>query len=179
MAKTGRMAGLVVLNTVVGPPKPGFRGTTFHRFARLPLVSDLVFRGLQFPQARLSMVQADKASISGEVSRAYRYPLRQFADRAAPLALARMVPDSLQHPSVAPLGVCQAFVEGFKGPSAIVWGKRDPILGRTHGRAEKALPGAEVTLTEAGHFLQEEVPGVIATAIRGVCAKLGAVAGKS
>jgi haloalkane dehalogenase len=174
LAKTGRMAGLVLMNTVAGPPRPDFRPTRFHRFARRPLVSDVAFRLLEFPQRQLSAVQGDKASISGDVARAYRFPLRRLADRAAPLALARMVPDSLQHPSVAPLGACQSFVERFEGPSAIVWGDRDPVLGKARGGVEKLLPRAEVTRTGAGHFLQEEVPGEIAKAIRGVAGKLGA-----
>lgn len=172
LAKTGRMAGLVLMNTAVGPPRPGFRPTAFHRFARMPLVSDVAFRLLQFPQVDLSLVQGDKASIRGEVARAYRFPLRRLADRAAPLALARMVPDSPQHPSVAALGVCQSLVEGFQGPSAIVWGDRDPILGRALSRVEKLLPRAEVTRTGAGHFLQEEVPVEIAKAIRGVASRM-------
>jgi haloalkane dehalogenase len=174
LAKTGRMAGLVLLNTAVGPPRPGSRSTRFHRFARRPLLSDLAFRVFGFPQNNLSLVQGDKASIQGEVARAYRFPLRRLADRAAPLALARMVPDSLEHPSVAALNECQSFVERFSGPSAIVWGDRDPVLGRARAQVEKLLPRAEVTRTEAGHFLQEEVPGAIAAAIRSVAGKLGA-----
>jgi len=172
LATTGRMAGLVVMNTVVGPPRPGFRPAAFHRFARMPVVSDVAFRLLPFPQIALFTAQGDKASIRGEVARAYRFPLRRIEDRAAPLALARMVPDSPEHPSIAPLRVCQALVEGFGGPSAIVWGERDPILGRVRSWIERLLPRAEVTRTQAGHFLQEEVPGAIAAAIRGVAGQL-------
>ncbi len=65
-----RLAGLVLCNTVVGPPCPGFRPKPFHRFARLPLVSDLVFRGLPFPQAVLALAQGDRRSIRGAVARA-------------------------------------------------------------------------------------------------------------
>jgi pimeloyl-ACP methyl ester carboxylesterase len=163
-----KLTGMVVLNTVLGPPKRGFRPTVFHRFARLPLVSDLAFRVAQFPQVRLSFAQGDRKSISGDVSRAYRWPLRRFKDRIAPLALARMVPNDEEHPSIGPLRRNEAFVQSFKGPAAIVWGERDPILGRLRHRAEKLLPQARVTSTNAGHFLQEEVPNDIADAIRHV-----------
>jgi cis-3-alkyl-4-acyloxetan-2-one decarboxylase len=172
LAETGRMAGLVVMNTVVGPPRPGFRPTAFHRFANAPVVSDVAFRLLGAPQIALHTAQGDRSSIRGDVARAYRWPLRRVADRAAPLALARMVPAALDHPSVASLRVCQDLVERFEGPSAIVWGDRDPVLGRVRSWIEKLLPRAEVTRTEAGHFLQEEVPGPIAAAIRGVVKKL-------
>ncbi len=168
-----RAAGLVILNTVIGPPKPGFKPTFFHRFARWPLISWMSFRVLQFPQVVLHSAQGDKASIRNKTAMAYVWPLRRYRDRVAPLALARMVPDSLEHPSIAPLERCRAFVEGFEGPAAIVWGDKDPILGRLRRRTERALPDAPVTATEAGHFLQEEVPDEIAAAIRGVADRLG------
>jgi pimeloyl-ACP methyl ester carboxylesterase len=168
-----RLAGLVVLNTVVGPPKPGFRPTAFHRFARLPLLSELVFMGLGFPQLALWIVQGDKQTMRGDVGRAYWWPLRSVADRVAPLALARMVPDRLDHPSIPALQRCQALVESFRGPAAIVWGDRDPVLGSVRNHIARLLPQARVTRTGAGHFLQEEVPGLIADAVLSVHEQLG------
>lgn len=167
-----RLAGLVLLNTVVGPPRPGFRPTAFHRFARMPLISELTFRGLGFPQTAMWSVQGDKRSIRGPVARAYRFPLRRLRDNAAPLALARMVPDSFQHESIEPLTRAQRVVESFRGPAALVWGDRDPVLGRVLGHIQRLLPQASVTRTEAGHFLQEEVPGPIAAAIQQVASAL-------
>jgi haloalkane dehalogenase len=168
-----RDVGLVVLNTVLGPPKPGFRPTAFHRFARMPIVSDVAFRLLGFPMRTLALAQGDRASIRGEVTRAYVHPLRDPRDNAAPLALARMVPDSFDHPSIEPLRRCQTYVESLRGPAAIVWGDRDPVLGRVIGWMQKLLPHASVTRTQAGHFLQEEVPVEIAAAIREVAGALG------
>jgi cis-3-alkyl-4-acyloxetan-2-one decarboxylase len=167
-----RLAGLVVLNTALSPPRPGFKASRFHRFAQAPLVSQLAFRLLGFPQNAMFSAQGDRSSIRGEVARAYRQPLRRLRDRTAPLALARMVPDSFEHPSIEPLRRVQAFTESFDGPAAIVWGDRDPVLGRVRSWIEKLLPQAEVTRTEAGHFLQEEVPHPIADAIRRVAAQL-------
>ncbi len=176
--RPGRLAGLVVLNTVLGPPRPGFRPTAFHRFARMPVISDLVFRGLGFPPRGMAYAQGDRRSIRGDVARAYRWPLRHLRDRLAPLAMARMVPDSQEHPSVGPLRECEAVVTGFHGPAAIVWGDRDPVLGRVRSRCQALLPQAEVTRTGAGHFLQEEVPAEIAAAVRAVAGRLsGAGAG--
>jgi len=167
-----RLAGLVVLNTVVGPPKPDFRPTAFHRFARLPVLSDVAFRGLGFPQTALWLAQGDRSSIRGDVLRAYRYPLRRLRDRRAPLDMARMVPNSLQHPSVEPLARCQDLFESFSGPVSIVWGDRDPVLGRVRRHIEKLRPDAPVTRTRAGHFLQEEVPNEIAEAVRSVLSRI-------
>jgi haloalkane dehalogenase len=166
-----RFAGVVIGNTAVTiPAKP--RGTAFHRFARMPLVSDLAFRVLGFPLGVLHRVQGDPRSIRGVVARAYRWPLRRLHDRVAPLALARMVPDGPDHPSVPALRRGEAWVRDFGGPIALVWGTRDPILGRALGWHEKAFPEAPVTRTEAGHFLQEEVPGELAAAIRWVDGRL-------
>ena len=163
-----RISGVVLGNTsVVAPRKP--RGTAFHRFARMPVVSDLVFRGLGFPQIRLAMAQGDKSSISGDVSRAYRWPLRGWKRRVAPLALARMVPDSPEHPSIPALERGSDWLAGFDGPLAFVWGEQDPVLGHVLSRHVKAFPGAEVTrCPDAGHFLQEEVPDEIAAAVHRV-----------
>ena len=168
LGQEARLAALVVGNTVLGPPKEGFRATAFHRFARLPVLSDLAFRGLQFPQAYLWSGQGDRSSIRGDVSRAYRWPLRGRSRNVAPLALARMVPDSLAHASVGPLTDVEAMIAGFRGPAAIVWGDRDPVLGRLKNRIARALPQAEVLSTQAGHFLQEEVPDELAAAVRRV-----------
>jgi haloalkane dehalogenase len=45
---------------------------------------------------------------------------------------------------------------------------RDPILKRAVWGARKLFPDAEVVETDAGHFLQEEVPEELAEAILGV-----------
>ncbi len=167
-----RLAGLVVLNTVLGPPREGFRPTAFHRLAQTPIISHLLFRGFGFPQVALWTAQGDRASIRGKVAHAYRYPLRGLSNNAAPLALARMVPNSMKHPSVEPLRRCADIISAFEGPSAIVWGDKDPVLGKLIRRTQRALPDAPCVRTEAGHFLQEEVPIPIADAVRDVISRL-------
>jgi haloalkane dehalogenase len=171
--RPGRLAGLVVTNTGVGPPRPDARPTRFHRFANLPVASDVAFRLLGFPQNALHLVQADRRSIRGDVARAYRWPLRRIADRVAPLALARMVPLGPDHPSVPGLRRALAVATGFEGPSAIVWGERDPVLGRALRGVAAALPRATVTRVVAGHYPQEEAPGPIADAILDVARRAG------
>lgn len=166
-----RIAGVTFANTAVLRPHRPFRSKPFHRFSHLPVVSDLAFRGLGFPLPVLSRVQGDRHSIGAFEARAYRFPLADRADRAAPLGLARMVPDAESHPSTAVMDEIGAWVESFEGPAALVWGTKDPILGRALGRHRDALPQAHVTETRAGHFLQEEVPDVLADAIARVAAE--------
>jgi haloalkane dehalogenase len=167
-----RVAGVVLANTSVLVPKRS-RGTLFHRFARLPVLPTILFRGLGVPQNVLWSVQGDRHSIRGQVARAYRWPLRRRADRIAPLALARMVPSGPDHPSLAELERGQAWITGFGGPMALVWGRRDPILGRALRRHREAFPAARVTETDAGHFLQEQVPDALAAAITDVAQRAG------
>jgi len=163
--RSQRLTGLVVLNTALSEPKPDFKATAFHRFGRLPVVSDLAFRLLGFPQIALGVAQGDRSSIRGDVARAYRYPLRDRRHNLAPLAMTRMVPDSMDHPSIPALRRVGSFVRGYEGPAEIVWGDRDPVLGGARNHIARMLPKARVTRTEGGHFLQEEVPAEIANAV--------------
>jgi haloalkane dehalogenase len=155
--------GLVLANTVIGPPRKGFRASAFHRFARLPVVSDVAFRLCAFPQAMLGIAQGDRRSLWFDP--AYLAPLADPRHNAAPLALARMVPDSDWHPSIAVLADIERFVAACDVPIELVWGTRDPILGRVVNHLERALPHARVTCTRGGHFLPEEEPEAIANAI--------------
>lgn len=164
-------AGLVVMNTVLTPPKPGFRPTAFHRFANMPVVSDLAFRVCGFPQSFIAAAVPTR-KLNRNERRAYRAPFAGIADRVAPVAMARMVPDGPHHPSIPALERCRDYVDAFSGPSAIVWGDRDPVLGGVRSWMEKLFPEAPVTRTEAGHFLQEEVPAEIAAAVRHVVGQM-------
>jgi haloalkane dehalogenase len=165
-SRMSRLRGIVLGNTAVGPPAKGFKPTLFHRLSQMPVASDVLFRRLGFPLGVLHLSQGDRSSIRGDVARAYRWPLRRAEDRAAPLALARMVPDNVdQHVSIPALRVSQYTFETAAVPLHLVWGTRDPILGRVVNHLERLRPDAKVTRTEAGHFLQEEVPVPLAEAI--------------
>jgi cis-3-alkyl-4-acyloxetan-2-one decarboxylase len=169
--RPGFLRGLVVGNTGIVEPRRPFRTTSFHRFSHMPVLSDLAFRGLLFPVPVMDRTQGDRRSLGAREKAAYAWPLRRLRDRAAPLGLARMVPDRETHPSVPFLDRLGAFVRAYQGPAALVWGERDPILGRALARHREALPQASVEVTQAGHFLQEEVPDALARAVREVVAR--------
>ena len=164
------VSGAVFANTAIAAPTRQPRTTAFHRFANMPVVSELFFKGLMFPIGVLHKAQGDPRSIGAAEKQAYRYPLRAYGDRVAPLALARMVPLTLDHPTVRTLEETDAWARQFTGPVRLVWGVRDPILGRSLEKMKALFPDAPVTETEAGHFLQEEVPQVLAEAILDVAA---------
>lgn len=165
-------AGLVIGNTAVLKPARPFRPKGFHRFSHMPVVSDAVFRGLLFPVPIMDRVQGDRRSIGIKEKLAYAWPFLRPLDRAGALGLARMVPNGEHHPSTAVMDRVGAWVESFEGPAALVWARRDPILGRGLRRHSEALPQATVRECDAGHFSQEEVPELWAAAIREVAEAL-------
>lgn len=170
-SRRDRLRGLVIGNTGLSPPRPGFKPTLFHRLSQLPVVSDVLFRRIGFPLGVLHLSQGDRSTIRGDIARAYRWPLARRQDREAPLALARMVPDSLEHPTVPGLEVTDELFRTAPVPVAIVWGDRDPVLGRVVNHLARIRPDATVVRTRAGHFLQEEVPDQLADAIAHVLAQ--------
>ena len=170
-SRKARLRGIVLGNTALSPPRPGFKPTTFHRLAQMPIVSNVLFKRLRFPLDSLHLSQGDRDSIRGDVARAYRWPLARRADREAPLALARMVPDSLEHPSVPALQVTDELFRTAQVPVSIVWGDKDPVLGRVVNHLARLRPDATLTRTQAGHFLQEEVPEQLADAVLDVAGR--------
>ena len=163
-----RVAGAVFANTGLAVPRKKRPLSLFHLLSHLPLVSTVLFKGANFPLPILHRVQGDPASIGPLERRAYRWPLKRRRDRTAPLALARLVPTGPDHPTSHDLRKIGPWAEAFTGPVRLVWGLRDPILGRALKSMRGLFPGAAVTETQAGHFLQEEVPEALAEAIRSV-----------
>ena len=77
----------------------------------------------------------------------------------------RMVADGPDHASSPALWDIERYVAGLDIPAELIWGMNDPILARGLPVMRKMFPTASVTETEAGHFLQEEVPEVIAAVV--------------
>ncbi len=161
----GRVRAAVFANTAIRVPSRPPRVTAFHRLSHAPVISDILFRVFNFPLPVLHLSQGDRTSIGRRERRAYRYPLRRIGDRVAPLALARLVPSRLDDPTYRTLQEADAWARSFAGPVRLVWGMRDPILGRSIHGMRALFPDAPVTETGAGHFLQEEVPEALAEAI--------------
>ena len=153
-----KINGLVVMNTSVTAPKDGFNPTWFHGLSQTPIISDLLFRIFNFPQAYLGLFQSIPNSYSKEDLRSYKYPLRKFTDNIGPLALARMVPNNMSHPSVPIEKEVEEFLRSYKGPAEIVWGMNDSVMWKLRRRTERLLSQAKTVKTDAGHFVQQESP---------------------
>jgi len=113
----------------------------------------------------MQYAQKNKESIGPEIRRCYSFPFKNWHMRLAPLALAKILPNYPDHPSIATFEEIEKWTRDFKGDSALVWGKHDPIFGRAFKRMKDAFPKAHLVEPEAGHFLQEEFPQVLSSTI--------------
>lgn len=163
-----KIDGLVIMNTSVTAPKDGFTPTWFHSLSQLPLISDLLFRVFNFPLSVLKRFEGIKGSYSNEDLKIYKYPLRKFKDNVGPLALARMVPNNMEHPSVPIEKEVEEFLKSYKGSAEIVWGVNDPVMWKLRRRTERLLPQAKTFETDAGHFVQQESPEKVVESIKKV-----------
>ena len=163
-----KIDGLVVMNTSVTAPRDGFNPTWFHNLSQMPIISDLLFRIFNFPQSYLSLFEGIPNSYSKEDLKSYKYPFRKFKDNVGPLALARMVPNNMSHPSVAIEKEVENFLQSYKGPAEIVWGMNDSVMWKLRRRTERLIPQAKTVNTDAGHFVQQESPEKVIESMKNV-----------
>ena len=161
-----KIDGLVVMNTSLTAPKDGFNPTWFHGLSQAPIISDLLFRIFHFPQSYLKLFEGIPNSYSKKDLKSYKYPFRKFKDNIGPLALARMVPNNMNHPSVPIEKEVEEFLKLYKGPAEIVWGMNDSVMWKLRRRTERLLPQAKTVKTDAGHFVQQESPEKVVESIK-------------
>ncbi len=159
------MKGAVILNTGLNAPTEKTSLSRAHDIAKTSIIGELLFNVVVSLFDRLHEAQGDPASIPAEVADLYGRPVLESGNAKAPLAMMRMVPNGPDQPSAVQLREIERYVEGLDIPVEIVWGVNDPILGRALLLMKQNFPDAAVTETQAGHFLQEEVPVEIAAAL--------------
>lgn len=157
--------GIVIMNTAIFAPTEKMKLSRLHDLVRTPIVGELLIENIASAFGGMDTVQGDPSSIPDPVKDLYRRPVEESGNVKAPLALMRMVPHAPDHPSTAPMRDLITFVRGLDVPTEIVWGMNDPIAGNALPAMQAHFPDAPATETMAGHFLQEEVPDVIAAAV--------------
>jgi hypothetical protein len=161
----GVLEGAVIMNTGFSAPRAPMDLSSAHALVKTPLVGELVVEALSpLFFARLAEVQGDPATMPPEVMDLYRRPLEDSGNGKATLALMRMVADGPDHASAPALRNVERYVEGLDIPAELVWGcERPPILAKGLPFMRGSFPPPSLPIeTEAGHFLQEEVPETIA-----------------
>ena len=161
----GLIKGAVVLNTGFNAPREKRDLSRIHALVKTPILGELLVETLGNPFVRLPDLQGDPTSMADDVVTLYARPVIESGNRKAPLAMMRMVPDSPDHPSTRGMQSVEDYVESLDVPVEIVWGMSDPILGPMLPVMRNNFPHAPWLETNAGHFLQEEVPGEIAAAL--------------
>lgn len=166
MNNPGLVKGAVIMNTGFSAPQEKMSLSTPHAIAATPIIGELVLENLVSIFDNLDSSQGDPASIGPEVSALYARPVIESGSTKGPLALMRMVPTGPDHPTTRRMRDVQAYAETLGDiPVELVWGMKDPILAKGLPRMQQFFPDAPLTKTDAGHFLQEEVPVEIASAI--------------
>ena len=159
------LKGAVLLNTAFSASILNTDISPGHAIVKTPLVGELIVEVFFSIFERLGRVQGDPRSWTPELATLFGKSVYDSGNSKAPLAMMRMVPDGPNHPSTPGLRKIEEYVKTLQIPAEIVWGMKDPILGKTLPRMEQDFPNAPVTKTSAGHFLQEEVPVEIADAL--------------
>ncbi len=159
------LEGIVMMNSGIFAPEEKISISRIHKIAKTPILGDFLIENYTTAFAGMDRVQGDPASISDDLKELYGRPVLESGNAKAPLAMMRMVPDGPDHPSTPVMREIKAYARSLDVPVEIVWGINDPIGGQRAGAMHENFPHANVIETEAGHFLQEEVPDVIAEAV--------------
>lgn len=174
----GVISGAVVMNTGFNAPTVKGDISAAHAAVKTPVMGEFMLETFGSIFDRLPGAQGDPASMPDDVLDLYGRPLRDAGNIKAPLAMMRMVADGPDHPSATQMREIESYVATLNVPVRIVWGMADPILGDKLALMQANFPDAPVTETQAGHFLQEEVPAKIAAAVMEVSAELERSAGE-
>lgn len=170
---------LVIMNTTAFPlpsrqtllemkPKPW--GLLMLYPLKLPVVGELFVQGANgFVKRLLPAGVHHREGLDSRVMDGYLEPYPTWGSRRAHLSSVRQIPLSPRHPTWRLLQEIGAELEGWKVPTQLVWGMRDPVFVPWFlEELERRLPNhaPSVRLDDASHFLQQDRADAIVPVIR-------------
>ena len=164
--------GAVVLNTVLDAPKEKRDLAVPLVVLKTPVVGEIIIEGLVSIFEQLPGLQNDPNSFPPALVQLYEKPVRDSGNAKAPLALTRMAVDGPDHSNAKYFQEIEKLIQSKDFPTEIVWGVNDSILADRLSTMEELFPQAPVTKTQGGHYLQEETPDEIASAVERVFGKI-------
>jgi pimeloyl-ACP methyl ester carboxylesterase len=157
--------GAVILNTGFWAPDEAGDISELHARLKRPVLGEFIVETLNGLYSGFARLQAIPEAWPENAAQLYFQPLFDDGNKKSPLAMARLVPDGPDHRSAESFRFVERYVDTLEIPAEIVWGTKDRILGHLLEQMKGQFPDARVTVTQAGHFLQEEAPDEIAEAI--------------
>lgn len=165
-------AGAVILNTVLDAPKVDRDIALPLKIMDTPIVGEIFLEGIVSIFNQLQGLQKDPNSMPADVIALYAKPVQNSGKAKGPLALTRMAVTGPDHPNAYHFVTIEKYLSNWNGPAEIIWGNADPILDKRLGDIKTLFPNAKTVELDEGHFLQEEAPEAVTTAIQRVAGKL-------
>lgn len=107
--------------------------------------------------------------VPGDVRAAYDAPFPDESYKAGPRAMPLLVPTSPEDPATEANRAAWRALASWHGPVLCAFSDGDPITGPMEPILRRSLPGAagrqHPTITDAGHFLQEDAGEQLAAAV--------------
>ena len=137
---------------------------------RLPFIGPLLIQGLNcMLRAGLGPGMVHRERITAGVRAGYLAPYDSWAHRKAILRFIQEIPVKKNHDNRRLLTELERQVRQFADrPHLLVWGLQDPVFHRGYLAGwRQRFPAAEVQeISDAGHWVLEEVPDRILTVVR-------------
>jgi haloalkane dehalogenase len=157
-----RFARLVIMNTFIPtgdePPSPGFM--RWREYAARQTDLDVGF----------VLQSACKSPLPPEVIAAYNAPFPDATYKAGAHQFPLLVPITPDNPASEKMRRARAFFKTWTKPALVMFSDGDPVTAGADRWFRALIPSAgdepEITITNAGHFLQEDKGEEIAEQIR-------------
>lgn len=158
-----RVKRLVILNTWAFLYPEGERLHALLELFRTPHLGEAMVQGLNLFVEGYLPGGVYRKEMLPEIMPAYRSAFPDYSSRFGTLAFPRDIPVGRNHPSAPTMKHIEENLENLNVPVSIIWGMQDPdFVPSVIDQWTAVYPNAEVhSLEAAGHFVQEDEPGLI------------------